>query len=298
MSDLNPSRLYLPKLDAPPATIVAYLAMRFPQVSLETWLDRIARGGVRTIGGRTVTPQTPYAHGLTITYHRETRDEPRVPFEERIVYRDEHIIVADKPHFLPVTPGGAFVEECLLARLQRSTGLRDLAPVHRIDRDTAGLVLFAIIPSDRALYHRLFSDEVVHKEYVALAHVPIMPVQHEWQIDNRLEAGEPWYRQKVTSGESNASTHVRLLEWSDGIGEFVLTPRTGRKHQLRVHMASLGYPIVNDVLYPDVTAEENVDYSRPLQLIASRLDFRDPVSGSDLSFASTCQLDRHTVSVA
>lgn len=272
------SRVYLPKLADQPATILEFLAARFPQVPHATWLDRIERGRVCTLSGRSISALSPYAHGLTVTYYRENEGEPIVPFAESIVYRDAAIIVADKPHFLPVTPGGPFVDECLLERVKRSTGLRDIVPAHRLDRDTAGIVLLVINPRDRAAFHRLFETASIIREYVAVATVPKEPVEREWLVENRMAAGEPWYRQAIVAGEVNSITRIELIEWNGGLGMFRLFPSTGRKHQLRVHMASLGYPIVNDPLYPIDNWNAGDDYSRPMQLLAKRLSFVDPLN--------------------
>lgn len=286
----NPSRIYLQKLDPAPATILDFLVERFPGVTRDEWIDRMARGIVTTPSGRKLTEKSPYAHGLTITYYRESELEPHVPFEERIVHRDERIIIVDKPHFLPVVPGGAYVEECVLARVRRSTGLTELTPMHRLDRDTAGLVLFVIGAELRAHYHALFAEDAVDKEYLAVAHVPERPAQREWQIESHIEQGDPWYRSRIGEGEPNARTRIVLEEWRDGRGRFRLFPRTGRKHQLRVQMASLGWPIVNDRLYP-VVVEETADlHEHPMQLLASRLAFTDPVTGERIDVASDRQL--------
>ena len=208
---------------------------------------------------------------MTITYYREVASEPVVPFAEGIIYHDEHILIADKPHFLPVTPTGPYVNECLLARLQSRTGLHQLSPIHRLDLETAGLVLFVVKPELRHLYHRLFAEERVEKEYLAVARVPDDITQHEWLVENRLVAGEPWFRMKIVKGEPNARTQITLLEQRDGFGLFRLLPRSGKKHQLRVHMASLGFPILNDGFYPDAPPAPAWDYERPLQLLARRL---------------------------
>jgi tRNA pseudouridine32 synthase / 23S rRNA pseudouridine746 synthase len=290
MRSPHPSRAYLPKLDPPPATILDHLDERFPRVGRDVWISRMQRGLVLTASGRKLTEKSPYAHGLTVLYYRESDDEAIVPFAETIVHRDERIIIADKPHFLPVVPGGPYADECLLARVQRRTGLGSLTPIHRLDRDTAGLVLFVTQPELRAPYHRLFADEAVRKEYLAVASMSSDTDEREWRVENRLAPGEPWFRTAIVDGTPNATTEITLLERRDTRGLFRLIPRTGKKHQLRVHMASLGFPIVNDRLYPSVIPLEDGDYSRPLQLLAQRLAFRDPISGDDLVFESMLSL--------
>jgi tRNA pseudouridine32 synthase / 23S rRNA pseudouridine746 synthase len=290
MKSLNPSRAYLPKLTHPPATIFDHLVERFPLVGRDAWLGRIERGLVCGVHGETITADTPYMPGLTITYYREVVDEPVVPFAESIIYHDENILIADKPHFLPVTPTGPYVNECLLARLQRRTGLHQLSPIHRLDLETAGLVLFVVKPELRHRYHRLFAEERVEKEYLAVASVPDGITQREWLVENRMEAGEPWFRMKIVEGEPNARTHITLLEERNGLGLFRLLPRSGKKHQLRVHMASLGFPILNDGFYPDAPPAPAWDYERPLQLLARRLEFCDPVTGNMVEAASALTL--------
>jgi tRNA pseudouridine32 synthase/23S rRNA pseudouridine746 synthase len=290
MKSLNPSRAYLPNLANPPATILDHLDERFPLVGREVWLSRIERGLVCGIHGESINADTPYLPGVTITYYREVVNEPVVPFAEQIIYHDEHILIADKPHFLPVTPTGPYVNECLLARLQRRTGLHQLSPIHRLDLETAGLVLFVVKPELRHLYHRLFAEEEVEKKYLAVARVPEYLTQREWLVENRLAAGEPWFRMKIVEGEPNARTRITLLEERNRLGLFRLLPRSGKKHQLRVHMASLGFPILNDGFYPDAPPTPAWDYERPLQLLARRLAFCDPVTGSMVEAQSTLTL--------
>jgi tRNA pseudouridine32 synthase/23S rRNA pseudouridine746 synthase len=167
---------------------------------------------------------------------------------------------------MPVTPAGDYVERSLLVRLQKSTGIETLSPAHRLDRDTAGLVLFVINPQSRAAYHGLFARGEVEREYLAAARVgDSTPVGTNWQVSNRLGAGEPWYRQRIVEGLPNAHTHIELIERKDGVGRFRIRPTTGKQHQIRVHMSSLGFPILGDSIYGDGPG--------PLQLLAQRLTF-------------------------
>ena len=121
-------------------TLLDGLCARFPRVPRPVWLDRFARGRVQDARGLPLDAAMPYRVGQEVRYFREVDDEPPVPFEERIVHADAHLVIADKPHFLPVTPAGGHVRETLLARLVGRLGNPDLVPLHRIDRDTAGLV--------------------------------------------------------------------------------------------------------------------------------------------------------------
>jgi tRNA pseudouridine32 synthase/23S rRNA pseudouridine746 synthase len=279
------SRLYLPKFSSAPRTIFEYLLARFPQVDTNIWRARVAQGKVTLSDGTPLEESSPYRHGLTVFYRREVAAEPPAGEEPRIVYRDDEILVVDKPHGMPVTPVGDHVERSLLIRLQRITELPDLAPVHRLDRDTAGLLLFTINLDARAHYHQLFSEGRVEREYCALAHVSVPLQKKRWHIENRIEAGEPWYRQQIVEGRINAITDIELVDARESFGKFRLFPKTGKKHQLRVHMASIGCPIVGDPFYPAITNKNEGD--PPMQLLANRLAFTDPLTRAARSFTST-----------
>src|SRR5436190_17732816 len=166
------SRLYLPKLDSPPATILDHLIAHFPNVAAGIWRDRGRQGRVTLESGTPLGESHPYQHGITIYYERETAAEPPAPESETVLYQDDEILVADKPHGMPVTPAGDYVERSLLFRLQKSSGLADLSPVHRLDRDTAGIVLFSIHSGSRGRYHRLFETGAIEREYLTIAHLP------------------------------------------------------------------------------------------------------------------------------
>jgi tRNA pseudouridine32 synthase/23S rRNA pseudouridine746 synthase len=284
MIQTRPSRLYLPKFDTAPPTIFEYLLARFPQVDAAIWRARVSQGLVTLSDGTTLREDCPYRHGLWVFYRKEVASEPPPPEEPQIVYRDDDILVVDKPHGMPVTPSGQHVERSLFINLQRSTGLPDLAPMHRLDRETAGLVLFAIKAAARADYHRLFAEGKVEREYLALAHTTSPVEKRHWRIENRMERGEPWFRQHIVEGPANAITEIELIELRQGFGRFRLFPKTGRKHQLRVHMASIGCPIVGDPFYPIIREKRKGD--PPLQLIARRLAFIDPMTGAARSFIS------------
>lgn len=279
-------------LQLPPgawATVLDCLCERFPAVARAQWLERMARGRVVDDAGSRVTPETPYRVGLEVHYYREVPDEPPIPFDEVILHADADVLVADKPHFLPVTPAGAHVHETLLGRLIRRTGNHALAPLHRIDRDTAGLVLFSTNPHSRARYQALFRERRIEKYYEAMA--PALPgVAFPCVRSSRMVAGEPFFRMQEIEGPANSETRIDVVARGDGRWRYALTPLTGRKHQLRVHMAALGAPIINDGIYPSLLHRAAGDYSAPLQLLAKRLAFTDPVSGAERSFASTLLL--------
>lgn len=266
-----------------------FLIARFPDVGAARWTTRMVRGEVVDSIGNPLPPDAPYRAGLRLYYYREVETEPAVPFAERVVHRDEHLLVVDKPHFLPVVPAGRFLHDTLLARLKRRFGLDGLVPVHRIDRETAGLVLFSLRRETRAAYHGLFERREVRKTYHALA---------AWRPDlrfplvrrSRLVEGEPFFRMREAGGEPNAETLIEVLEVRGDRACYRLTPSTGRKHQLRVHMAALGIPIENDTLYPRAAPVAQDDYARPLQLLAKALAFTDPVSGAPRRFESQSTL--------
>ena len=276
------------RLQLPPGTwpaVLDCLCERFPAVTRSQWLDRMARGRVMDGDGRWLTPETPYRIGLEVHYYREVADEPPIPFDEVVLHADADLLVADKPHFLPVTPSGAHVHETLLGRLIRRTGNVALAPLHRIDRDTAGLVLFSVNPKSRARYQVLFRERRILKSYEAIA--PALPdIEFPCIRSSRVVAGEPFFRMREIEGPANSETRIDVLARGEGTWRYALTPISGRKHQLRVHMAALGAPIANDGMYPSVRQREPGDYSAPLQLLATRLSFVDPLSGVGRSFSS------------
>jgi tRNA pseudouridine32 synthase/23S rRNA pseudouridine746 synthase len=291
--ETRPSRLYLPKFVGSPKTIFEYLIARFPQVNAAVWHERVSKGLVTLSDGTKLNEQSAYRHGLTVFYRKHVPSEPPLLEEPLIVYRDDEIIVVDKPHGIPVTPCGQHIERSLFIRLQRITELPDLAPVHRLDLDTAGLVLFTVRAATRAHYHRLFAEGRIEREYLAIAHVDSQPNRTHWCIENRVEAGEPWFLQRISDGQVNAITEIEWLDSASGLGHFRLFPKTGKRHQLRLQMASIGFPIVGDRLYPMIRKKH--DGEPPLQLLAKRLTFIDPLSGAPRSFTSPRNLSHCSV---
>ncbi|WP_367382056.1 pseudouridine synthase [Stenotrophomonas cyclobalanopsidis] len=278
-----PSRLQLPPGDWP--SLLDGLCARFPRVDRAQWQDRFARGRVQDAQGRVLAADQPRQVGLEILYFREVSDEPSIPFSERVLCQDEHLLVADKPHYLPVTPAGGYVRETLLARLVAQTGNADLVPLHRLDRLTAGLVLFSQRPDSRDAYQRLFRERRIDKTYEALA--PALPdLVFPLQRLSRIVAGEPFFRMAEVSGEANARTWVEVIAADGAVWHYRLQPETGRKHQLRVHMAALGAPILGDDLYPQLQPAADPLQAPPLQLLARALAFQDPLSGERRAFSS------------
>ncbi len=285
--DVRASTVHLPSGDW--TTVLDCLCAHFATIDRARWLDRIARGRVLDGQGVVVTRHTPYREGLRVHYYREVMDEPPIPFAETVLHVDEHLVVADKPHFLPVTPAGGFVEQTLLRRLVRRLENPELVPLHRIDRLTAGLVLFSANRGSRAAYQALFRERRIDKRYEALA--PALPaLEFPLSRRSRIVAGEPFFRMREVDGEPNSETRIEVIERGENGWRYALFPVSGRKHQLRVHMAALGAPIVGDPLYPALAGKADDDYQRPLKLLAHGLAFADPLSGEPRWFESRLTL--------
>ncbi len=282
--DAEASTVHLPA--GPWQTVLDALCATFPAISREQWVDRMARGRVLDAQGGAITLATPYPRvGLRIHYYREVVDETPIPFIETVLHVDEHLVVADKPHFLPVIPSGSFVEETLLRRLMRRLDNPDLVPLHRIDRATAGLVLFSANRASRSAYQALFQQQRIEKRYEALA-PPLAESSFPLTRRTRLVRGEPFFRTHEIDGESNSETRIEVIERGNDLWRYALYPITGKKHQLRVHMSALGAPISNDSWYPTLTTQDLDDYQRPLKLLAKSLTFVDPLSGELRRFES------------
>ena len=270
--------------------VLAFLEARFPAVA--DWPARIARGDVLDAAGRPLAPDAPCLLGSSLWYWRAPPPEPRVPFEIELLHQDEHLVVIDKPHFLPVIPGGRHLRETALVRLKHQLGIETLAPMHRLDRETAGVLVFIVQPATRGAYQGLLRGREVHKVYEAIA---------PWRDDlalpqvlrHRIEkpSGAGFMQVRIVPGEPNAETHIALIaRLGAALAHYRLTPATGRTHQLRVQMDALGAPLVGDRIYPRLLPEPAPgaapDWSAPLQLLAREFAFTDPLTGQPRRFTS------------
>lgn len=284
---VSPSCVALPAGDWP--TFTDFLTQRFPAITRDTWLERMAEGLVVDEFGGPVTAERPYSGHMRVYYYRALPAEKRIPFDAEILFQDEHLVVADKPHFLPVTPSGHYLQETLLVRLKNELGLETLAPIHRIDRETAGLVLFSVKRTERDAYQGLFRRHEISKHYEAIA--PWHPaLQLPLLRQTRIVEDDLFFRQREVPGEPNSQTHVDVLEIRGDRARYALSPVTGKKHQLRVHMNALGVPILNDRIYPPQQITPDDDFTQPLQLLAKSIAFTDPVTGKARRFESQFNL--------
>ena len=289
----SPSKLSLPQKNPGVTTVLEYLALKFPSITSDVWKQRMADGKVHWHDGSLISASSLFAAQQRVYYYREVDSEPVIPFAERIIFQDELILVAYKPHFLPVTPGGEYVEECLQNRLRNKTGNQELQAVHRIDKATAGLVLFSVNPSSRQHYHHLFESHQDNKTYQAIANTNInAPIANQqWEIKNRLEKTGTRFLMHIVEGLANSHSRIRCLQCSADKALFELNPITGKTHQLRLHMQSLGWPLLYDTYYPQsLQPVRPDDYSKPLQLLAQQLQFTDPMTRQIRSFSSDTEL--------
>ncbi|MER5363303.1 pseudouridine synthase [Streptomyces sp. NPDC002785] len=288
---IDPVRLRLPgDPDGRWATVRDHLLARFAGAIGAARVDSmLAEGRFVSVQGP-VPADEPYTTGRYIWFHRDFAPEEPVPFPVGVVHRDEHLVIADKPHFLATTPRGRHITETAVARLRRELDLPGLQPAHRLDRLTAGLVLFVVRPGERGAYQTMFRDRSVRKEYEAVA--PYDPeLVFPRTVRSRIVKERGVIAAREEPGEPNSESRIELLEHREGLGRYRLLPATGRTHQLRVHMNSLGLPLIHDPVYPVVRAEGATDeWSHPLQLLAQVLEFTDPVTGEPRRFESGLRL--------
>ena len=271
--------------------LLDFLAQRMPGISRSEWAERLAQGLVLHEDGQAALPDQSCQPGQRLYYYRHLDDEPVLPFQAQVLFEDDHLLVVDKPHFMPVTPSGRYVQQSLLVQLKRQTGCADLVPLHRIDRETAGLVLFGKRMQDRDAYHALFRDHLIHKTYhVVAAHAPHLQLPRVYA--SRLVPGEPFFRTQEVPGPTNSESRVALLHTDGQRALYALEPISGKRHQLRVHMNAMGIPIEGDQFYPAVLRgpEAPEDFSQPLQLLAQSVRFTDPITGQAREWTSRLRL--------
>lgn len=283
-----------------------FLAARLPAAT--DWPARLARGEVLNAQGQAVAPDAPSVPGQVLWYWRAPPPEPVPPEDIAVLHQCAHLVAVDKPHFMSVTPGGRHLHQTVLVRLKRLLGIATLVPMHRLDRETAGVLLFIVRPEDRHAYQTLLREREVYKVYEAVA-----PWRDglSWPVDctDRLvePPGDNFMQMQVQPGEPNAQTRIELIcrldadlapDRAPGLAHYRLLPLTGRKHQLRMHMNGLGLPIVGDRIYPRLWPEPPLgappDWSNPLQLLARDIAFTDPVTGQARAFSSSRRLARVT----
>ncbi|WP_326602711.1 pseudouridine synthase [Streptomyces sp. NBC_01799] len=288
---IDPVRVRLPEDPGEEwATVRDHLLARFAGAIGADRVDAMfAEGRFVSVQGP-VAPDEPYTAGRFLWFHRDFAPEEPVPFPVGVVFRDARLVIADKPHFLATTPRGRHITETAVARLRRELGLPSLQPAHRLDRLTAGLVLFVVRSEDRGAYQTLFRDKLVRKEYEAVA--PYDPsIAFPRTVRSRIVKERGVIAAREEPGEANSESRIELLEHREGLGRYRLLPATGRTHQLRVHMNSLGLPLVHDPVYPVIEPERAADdWTRPLQLLARVLEFTDPVTGEPRRFESGLRL--------
>ncbi|SFN04215.1 tRNA pseudouridine32 synthase / 23S rRNA pseudouridine746 synthase [Formivibrio citricus] len=288
LDGVAPSYMNLPGGRWP--SMLAFLVGHCAHVAPELWHDRLRRGAIYDHAGNPLSLDSPYPGHGRIWYYREVPPEIPVPFDSPVLYQDEYLVVADKPHFLSCIPAGRHLRETLLTRLRHELNLPHLSPIHRLDRETAGVMVFCADPSKRGAYQQLFASRVVSKEYEAIA-----PYRNDLALPHvhrsRLEERPDCFAMHEVEGEINSETRIELLERRGDKAHYRLLPHTGKKHQLRAHLAALGIPILNDIWYPELLPDKGSDFSRPLLLLARAIEFVDPLNGQFRRFESRRSLD-------
>ncbi len=285
------SQVFLPLLDQPVASIYAYLCQQFAHIAPAEWQQRFAQQLVFDQSGVVLSLDSPYVAGQHVYYYRFLAHEIHVPFQEQILFENDDLLVVDKPHFLTMSPTGRYVQETLLVRLKKTYNNPHLTPIHRLDRETAGVVLISKRIASRGAYQQMFAQAQVRKHYHAIARYQAR-FEVPQQIALRMQKSDPFYTMCVVDGEPNSVTEICLLEHdsTQQWAKYLLKPQTGKQHQLRVHLAHCQIPIRHDPLYPVIQHKTDDDFSQPLQLLAKSIEFQDPLSGAHMQFHSNAEL--------
>lgn len=299
-----------------PATIADYLIARFYPNNPQIIHARFNTGEVRLDDGTILTSDSPYMPGERIWYFRELADEPQLPSDMPVLYEDEHVLAIDKPHFLPTTPRGSYIAQTALTKLRVREQNPLLIPIHRLDRPTAGVLLFAKTVEARRPFQMMFQHRQVSKTYRAVAPVPadaaaaeralsaqgLQVRSHIQKIRDQLQIQQLSEQECAAQGvEPNTLTTVKILRTFTPSAQAVegwraepnrewalydLAPHTGKTHQLRAHLNMLSSPILGDVLYPQVLPDAPDRPEYPLQLLAYSLHFEHPITGERVDLYS------------
>jgi tRNA pseudouridine32 synthase/23S rRNA pseudouridine746 synthase len=244
--------------------------------------------------GRAVTGRDPYQPHTFVWFHRDLAEETFVPGPIHVIHHDDRIVVVDKPAFLSTIPRGRHVVQSVVVRLRAQLDLPELSPLHRLDRVTSGLLVLATERRWRGAYQSMFQRREVGKTYRALAPL-LSSLELPVTVRNHLSTRRgQWQAEVLPDSPANAESMIALDSVIGDLGSYTLTPRTGRTHQLRMHMLGLGIPISDDPLYPVVQDVAIDDFSRPLQLLANEVRFTDPIDGGRRRFASVRTLPLHS----
>ena len=303
-----------------PTTIADYLIARFYPNDPQIIHARFNTGEVRLDDGTILTSDSPYMPGERIWYFRELADEPQLPSDMPVLYEDEHVLAIDKPHFLPTTPRGSYIAQTALTKLRVREQNPLLIPIHRLDRPTAGVLLFAKTVQARRPFQMMFQHRQASKTYRAVAPVPadvtaaeqalstegLQVRSHIQKIRDQLQVQQLSEQECAAQGvEPNTLTTVKILRTFTPSAQAVegwraepalnkkqewalydLEPHTGKTHQLRAHLNLLGSPILGDVLYPQVLPDTPDRPEYPLQLLAYSLHFEHPITGERVDLHS------------
>lgn len=327
---IDPIQLTLPLLEelpaeltpnnAAPVTIADYLVARFYPNDPQIIHARFNTGEVRLDDGTILSSDSPYMPGERIWYFRELADEPQLPSDMPVLYEDEHVLAIDKPHFLPTTPRGSYIAQTALTKLRVREQNPLLIPIHRLDRPTAGVLLFAKTVQARRPFQMMFQHRQASKTYRAVAPVPsdvtaaeqalstegLQVRSHIQKIRDQLQVQQLSEQECAAQGvEPNTLTTVKILRTFTPSAQAVegwraepalnkkqewalydLEPHTGKTHQLRAHLNLLGSPILGDVLYPQVLPDTPDRPEYPLQLLAYSLHFEHPITGERVDLHS------------